>query len=126
MKRVVLIVCAAVVIGAIAYALYAQSTATAPTPVAKTPERSYSVSYEQSYDAGVHTISGSVMLDTPCDTVEASALEVGGDIRVDLRIPPLEGMCLQRPAAHEFSVDIEAPEEASVAIFVNGIAAIIE
>lgn len=79
------------------------------------------VSFEQEYEDGIHTISGSVMLANRCQTMEASAEALpDGTIRVDIIAPPDEGLCLQVPTEREFSLDVEATEGASVSIYVNG------
>lgn len=126
MNRWIIVACVLIVIGALAYAAYAFSRQQAPAPAVIESSRSYAVSFDASYDAGVHTIEGTVTLATPCESVEASATAIGGNIRVDLTVPPLEGRCLERATRHEFSVDVEAPEEAAVAVFVNGVSATIE
>ena len=88
--------------------------------------RTYSVSFDTSYDEGTHTIEGTVLADTACQQASATGSAVGSGIRVDIVLPPDEGICLQRPEALSFSVDVDAPEDATVAVFVNGTPATIQ
>ncbi len=126
MKRWIIAVCVLVVLGAAAYAYLASRQAGEPIPVLNESVETYTVSLDDSYADGVHTIEGSVTLATLCHSVEATGTTVAGNIRIDLTVPALEGVCLQRAAVHEFSVNAEAPEEAQIAVFVNGKAAVIE
>lgn len=119
MKRWIIIASVVVVIAALAYGFLALQTAKAPAEVEKV--RSYTATYEDDFDDGVHTISGSVMAETPCQQVNAQASHIeGGGIRVDVTVTEPEGICLQRPTKLSFEAEVEAPEEAAVAVFVNG------
>ena len=126
MRRWIIGISILVVIGALAYAFYflMSGPTTAPSVVEET--RSYSVSFDTSYEDGTYTIEGTVLADTACQQASATASVVGSGIRVDVVLPPDEGICLQRPETLSFSVDVEAPEDAAVAVFVNGTPATIQ
>lgn len=85
------------------------------------------VTYRDSFKAGVHTISGTVVLRNRCERLEASAVadtEVDPPVvRVDLFIPEDTGICLELPTERAFSVSVEASDAAMVQVFVNGIPA---
>lgn len=119
MRRWIIVASIIILIGALAYALYASTQAPLAAP-SLVEERGYPVTFEVSYDEGVHTIEGTVLLATPCQQVTATGTVVGNGIRIELIIPPDEGICLQREESREFSVEVEAPEEAAIAVFVNG------
>jgi hypothetical protein len=80
------------------------------------------VTLSRSYKEGVHTFTGIRSMPTVCDSVSADALlhEEGG-IEVRITETPADGMCLMRTTPMEFSVTIEAPEDASVSASVNGV-----
>jgi len=78
------------------------------------------------YDEGIHTIAGSLRVPTPCTPVSAaSVLTADGTIRVDVTVGEDTDICLMRATEKEFSVDFEAPEEATIAVYVNEAKAVI-
>ncbi|HYD93501.1 MAG TPA: hypothetical protein VEB18_03585 [Candidatus Paceibacterota bacterium] len=118
MKRWIIIASVVIVCAVLLYALMAWQTAKAPVAEIEIPQ-TYSVSFEDSVEDGVHTISGTVLADTPCQTLTAEGQVIGGQIRVAITLPPETGVCLQRQTELPFEVTVEAPDEAAVAVFVN-------
>lgn len=89
---------------------------TAPTPTGVP-----AVTLEQTYDEGVHTLSGSIPLADRCQTIAVTALlQSESSIRLDIVRSVDEGLCLELPIDAEFEVEVEAVEEATVQIFVDG------
>lgn len=126
MKRWIIVSSIAVVALAIVYALYAwfHSPMSAPaevTAVVEIPEVSIT---EDSYEDGIRLIEGTVRASTPCQTMEATGVHnESGGVRVDIILPPDDGICLERPEEREFSVEVEADEDSLLTVFVNGVEA---
>lgn len=85
------------------------------------------VSYTATFDAGTHTIAGTVSLKNRCQPFDASAVldesVTPAIVRVELLAGDDEGVCLEIPEERSFSVSVEGPEAAAVQVFVNGIPA---
>lgn len=78
------------------------------------------------FDEGIYTLIGSVMVPTPCTPVSATSLLVAeGTIRVDVTVGEDTDICLMLPGEKKFSVELEAPEEAAIGVYVNGAKAIV-
>lgn len=122
MKRTYLIGAIAVVLVIVlGFAFVFLRSGSDPDRAQEGTELTLPVSFEQEYEDGVHTISGSVTLANRCQTMEASAEALpDGTIRVDIIAPPDEELCLQVATEEEFSLDVEAAEGAPVMIYVNG------
>lgn len=84
------------------------------------------VTLEDEYDEGVHSLTGVIRVPTPCTPVSASSiLDADGTIRVDVTVSEDTDICLKLSSEKEFSVSLEAPEEAAIAVYVNEAKAII-
>jgi len=78
------------------------------------------------YDEGTYTVTGSIKVPTPCTPVSAaSILTADGTIRIDVTVGEDTDICLMRATEKEFSVHLEAPEEATTAVYVNQAKAVI-
>ena len=78
------------------------------------------VSLANTYAEGTRTLSGTLMVPTACSTLDASASLEGNAVALSLSVPDISGVCLEIPEERSFSVSLEAPEDASIAVFVNG------
>jgi len=90
-------------------------------PTKDTAQKTAPVAVSHTFKKGVHTFTGERVLGTPCDTLGAEAVLVEeGRVEVRITETPAEGMCLVRPTTMTFSASVEAPENASVVVLVNG------
>ncbi len=83
------------------------------------------ITLSTTFAEGVHTIEGSVTLRNRCQRFDAvAALDESATpaiIRVDITSEHDEGICLEIPDTREFSLEVEAPEDARIEVFVNGL-----
>ncbi len=83
------------------------------------------IAFEHMYSSGVHTISGTVTLRNRCQRFDALSFVDDSTtpvtIRVDITSEHDDGICLELPDVREFSLDVEAPEDAAVAVYINGL-----
>ncbi len=83
------------------------------------------ITFEHTYEDGVHTISGTVTLRNRCQRFDASSFVDDSTtpitIRVDLTSEHDEGICLELPDTRTFSLEVEAPEGAQTAVYINGL-----
>lgn len=83
------------------------------------------VTVEHTYEDGVHTISGTITLRNRCQRFDSSSFiddsTTPVTIRVDLTSEHDDGICLEIPETREFLIDVEAPEDAHVEVYSNGI-----
>lgn len=105
-------------------ALYLRTTdGVAVEEAQEEPIRIGSVTYEHSFEDGVHSFSGTASVPTRCIAVTATTSVADGtpaSIRIELSAPKAEGICLELPAEREFAVEAEAPEDASFEFYGNG------
>ncbi len=86
------------------------------------------VTLSDSYAKGVHTYSGTFLAPNACTTLSADAV-VGGDasgtptVSLSLTYPADAGVCLQLPTKTPFLTTLEAPQDATVTVDVNGVLA---
>ncbi|MEJ0053197.1 MAG: hypothetical protein WDN10_00515 [bacterium] len=81
------------------------------------------VSVKKTASKGVLTITGSVRTPTPCYTLDAKAQTASTtppSIRVDLTVPPDDGICLQKSADQPFSLKISGAATAPLFVYLNG------
>ncbi len=94
------------------------SVATTTSPVIRL------VSLKDSYRRRVHTVSGALVVPTPCYTVDAETKLVPSTtpqvIRLDLSVPPDTGRCLELSATTTFSVKQKAKKDAVIVTYLNG------
>src|SRR3989344_3131933 len=96
------------------------ATAASPIPV---------VTLHDSFENGVHSITGSLMAKDVCASLTASAsiegppTQAGERIILGLTMPEDLQLCLQIPTKLTFSVSVEAVADAPIAVFVNGVSA---
>ena len=78
----------------------------------------------RTFEDGVHTISGVVTLPTPCHLLQENvrvAESLPEQIFITLTTQATDGICIQVLDAREFSIDVEASEEAAVSLSINGV-----
>lgn len=84
------------------------------------------VSLEDSFRRGTRSFSGSVPVSSACSSATAEALFAGDasstppHIVLSISTIEPEGVCLRLPGTAEFSASLEAPEEATLEVRVNG------
>ncbi len=83
------------------------------------------VSVQDVYRRGVHTISGSITVATPCTEVSAAASLTGTasttqTILVAITAPEDTGICLQQKTIVPFSTTLSAPAQLPLVVTVNG------
>lgn len=92
-------------------------------PVEGNPEPAPIVTLDATYRRGVHTISGTIEAPTPCTLVgveSAVASSTPASITVSLTLTPDEDICVQVVTPLPFSVTAAAPEDAVIAVTVQG------
>lgn len=124
MMRLALLLIAFLCVGAFLWLLFGEHSAEVPLEELREElPAPRSVSFERSYEDGVLAIAGDVSTLDECETVSATATLSGSTARVLLSVPPTEGPCLARASTAAFSVDLAAPEDATVEFLVNGLPA---
>ncbi len=94
---------------------------TLPTVTASVPV----VTLRDSFQKGLHTISGSIEAPNACTLVSASSTLVGNassteGILVTISMPSDSGVCLQIPTRASFQVTLLAPASLPITVTVNG------
>ena len=110
---------------AVAVGLYlfirAQTTNELETHIEEFPP----VTVNHVYEEGTHTISGTITLRNRCQRFDSSSFVDDSTtpvtIRVDLSSEHDEGICLEIPDTRDFTLTVEAPEDAKVEVYSNGI-----
>jgi hypothetical protein len=98
-----------------------EETAPVVTPVA------FTVSAQDVFKKGVHTITGSIEAPNACATVRAEAFYEGAEtIRLAITMTPYEGTCLQLPTRMRFSTSVSAPAKTPLIATVNDAPAVLE
>ena len=81
-------------------------------------------SFSHSYRRGKYTLSGAIVVPTPCYSASATASIVSSTtpaiIRLDVTVPTDTGRCLQLSATTTFSVTQRATKNATVKVYING------
>jgi hypothetical protein len=103
---------------------HATETATSP---AFAPITAIAISDSYSSKTGVHTVTGSGAVPTPCTTLTATSTVIAAadasstpTIRVDLTAPFDSGICLQLASTKTFSLSVHADKNATVVVYANG------
>jgi hypothetical protein len=119
----------AIVIG-ISFVLSVPHTRDVPEgPVLKSIAKVPSVTLQDIFKKGLHTITGSVEVPNACTTVSAEARIVKDEasstdsILVAITMPTDEGICLQLPQRVVFQTTISAAADVPITATVNGMAA---
>ncbi len=79
---------------------------------------------EHDFDDGIHTISGTVTLPTPCHELNENiriAESFPEQVFVDLTTVNTGGICIQVIDERAFSIDVEVSEEATFALTFDGV-----
>ncbi len=85
-------------------------------------EESYEI--EHDFDDGTHTISGAVMLPTPCHELNENiriAESFPEQVFIDLTTVDTGGICIQVIDERAFSIDVEVDVAASFALTFDGV-----
>ncbi len=92
-----------------------------PTQATTTP----AVTLKDSFKKGIHTITGTVTVPTPCTEIDANAAVDSAQnppvIQVNITTTASEGICLLRAENEAFTLKVTAPESATVVTSVDGI-----
>jgi len=104
--------------------LYLTTTEGPVTPASEPPLPAISiVSLADRYADGVHTVTGVATVPTRCMPITTAARVTEEErpmIRIDLSASDDGEVCLALPAKREFTVDVEAPNDATLVIYGNG------
>ena len=89
-----------------------------------------SVSVQDTFKKGSHTITGSVEAPNACATIHAEALYENAEtpdarIHIVITMTPYEGTCLQLPTRMRFSVTVSAPAKLPIIATVNDAPAVL-
>ena len=87
------------------------------------PQENYNVSHI--FEDGVHTISGTLTLPTPCHEVRqdvAVAESFPEQVFITIDIAATDGICIQVIDERDFSIDVEVDEAATFSLEINSVA----
>ena len=84
-----------------------------------------SVTLQDSYKKGEHTLSGTIVTPNACTAVAAGATLEGDAsstqaIRLDLSLSSEPGICLELPTAQEYNATVTAPAGVPITVTVDG------
>lgn len=85
------------------------------------PQENYTI--EHVFDDGVHTISGTLTLPTPCHEVRqdvAIAESFPEQVFITIDVVATDGICIQVIDERDFSIDVEVDEAATFSLEING------